>query len=925
MPTTSVVMRSGVGAIVALGLVASALVAAPALAVEGAGGSGTPAVSEIRWSGEAGGDLGYGSSRWSCDVNGDGFEDTVVGDWWWKRGGTSNAGAAYVLLGGPQPVGGSIGTGEAVGSVRIDGPNKANASAGMSVSCVNDVNGDGLDDLIVGSNRTQRAWVILGNQDLEPVDVDALGTQGFEVTNSAAVANDAAGGSSNFGYWVSGLGDVNGDGLADFAVTDNLYDRPANPETGAPAASNIGRVTVVAGSQNVGTVDVADPAVSARILLTIDGSGGQISSAENIGDVNGDGLADLVLGSYGATPWGAGSPVAGAAYAIFGSATQQNLEISSLGTQGFAIWGAQRGRDRLGTSVAPIGDVNGDGLADFVVGGDGVTNAATGPRSGGAAVVFGSHSPQTVFTVPGAASNSVFSCDEETVNVTGTCSGATVNRGYWIDGAADGDKTGWAAAGLPDVSGDGIPEVLLGAWGNDSAGSNAGAVYVVYGQNAGGASIPLAGLTGEAGFRLDGAAPGAQLGRSVGSAGDFDGNGTADILSGANGTDTASVFLLGAAATAVDLTTGDLTVGSGGTLTAKVAPVREAAGTATGTVAFANWGVAIPGCEAVVVEAGTAECTAPSFPAGGAQQFSAMFHDASGAFADSSAEITADVQKMRSSVVVGGDTDGVAGDEIEFTAEVPSEATGAVEFFTGSTSIGSAAVVDGVATLPHVPAVATSFRLTATYSGDDRFAPADAKARRVNIELAPVHLSAVRLSAAKTVYGVRPTASVTVNGAATGQVLFTQGSTELGTAKVTSNGIATLKLPKLPVGNYRVVAQFLGDDTHADSAKRSATQSLSVVKASVSSAKVQTSTVKKNSRPTVTIRFGKLNNGAYPTGKVQVKFGGRSVTVAMSGQQKGVVKVKAPAALKSTVKVTAKYLGSANINAKSATATQRVK
>ena len=221
MPTSSVLVRSGVGAIVTLGLVSSALIAGPALAVEDVAGFGTPSVSELRWSGEAGGDLGYGSSRWSCDVNGDGFEDTVVGDWWWKRGGTSNAGAAYILLGGPQPAGGPIGTGEAVGSIRNDGPNKANASAGMSVSCLNDVNGDGLDDVIVGSNRTQRAWVILGNQDIEPVDVDALGTKGFEVTNSAAVANDAAGGSSNFGYWVSGLGDVNGDGLAALAITDH--------------------------------------------------------------------------------------------------------------------------------------------------------------------------------------------------------------------------------------------------------------------------------------------------------------------------------------------------------------------------------------------------------------------------------------------------------------------------------------------------------------------------------------------------------------------------------------------------------------------------------------------------------------------------------------------------------------------------------
>ena len=925
MPTSSVLVRSGVGAIVTLGLVSSALIAGPALAVEDVAGFGTPSVSELRWSGEAGGDLGYGSSRWSCDVNGDGFEDTVVGDWWWKRGGTSNAGAAYILLGGPQPAGGPIGTGEAVGSIRNDGPNKANASAGMSVSCLNDVNGDGLDDVIVGSNRTQRAWVILGNQDIEPVDVDALGTKGFEVTNSAAVANDAAGGSSNFGYWVSGLGDVNGDGLADFAITDNLYDRPANAETGVAAASNIGRVTVIAGSQNVGTIDVADPAAASRILLTIDGSGGQIISAENIGDVNGDGLADLVLGSYAATPWGAGSPAAGAAYAVFGSATPQNIEIASLGTQGFAIWGGQRGRDRLGTSVAPLGDINGDGRADFVVGGDGVTNAATGPRSGGAAVIFGSDSPQTVFTVPGATSNSVFSCEEEAVNTTGTCTGATVNRGYWIDGAADGDKLGWAAAGLADLSGDGVPEVVLGAWGHDAAGSNAGAVYVVYGQNGNGASVPLASLTDAVGFRLDGAAAGAQLGRSVGGIGDFDGNGIADVVSGANGTDYAAVFLLGAATTALELTAGELSVGTGGALTAAVTPAREGAGAAVGTVSFANWGAAISGCEAVPVTAGAAVCEATSFPAGGSQQFTATFSDSSGAFAASAGELTAEVAKLKSPVTVSGDTRGVAGDEVEFIATVPADATGEVEFFAGSKSIGSAAVSEGTATLNYVPTVATSFQLVAKYAGDTQFAAGDSKAKRVTIDLAPVHLSAVSLSSAAVIYPARPSASVTVDGATAGQVLFTQGSTELGTASVAADGTATLKLPKLAAGKYRVVAQFLGNDTYADSPRRSATQTLTVSKATVSSAKVTTKAAKKNSRPTVTVRFGKLESGAYPTGKVQVKFGSRTKTVTLSSSAKGVVKVKAPAALKATVKVTAKYAGTANINAKSATATQRVK
>ena len=79
--------RAGVGVIAALGLVVSSLIASPALAAEET--PETPPITEIRWTGESGGDLGYGSSRWSCDVNNDGFSDTVVGDWWWNKTGYS--------------------------------------------------------------------------------------------------------------------------------------------------------------------------------------------------------------------------------------------------------------------------------------------------------------------------------------------------------------------------------------------------------------------------------------------------------------------------------------------------------------------------------------------------------------------------------------------------------------------------------------------------------------------------------------------------------------------------------------------------------------------------------------------------------------------------------------------------------------------
>ncbi|MBO1902973.1 Ig-like domain repeat protein [Leucobacter weissii] len=841
----------------------------------------------------------------SCDVNGDGLEDAVFGAWWWSKGAFSRIGAAYVALGTEEAVGGSLADPADVNAVRIDGPSRGNAFIGFTVSCAGDVNNDGFDDILIGDYLATSAYVVFGAEKFEPVSLDHLGSSGFTVKGPE--------GDTRFGYSVKGVGDVTGDGLDDFAV----------------GSSSGNKVYVIPGKRDIDNIDLS--VTPEAVVLTSTGS-----VVSNVGDVNGDRIDDLLFGAYTATPWGSSAAAAGSAHVIWGGQTGE-IAVSDLSGKGFAVYGPTRARDRLGVSVAAAGDVNGDGKADLLLGADGVTNPATGPRNGGAAIVYGSDSDATVYTNP-TAEVAVYTCDAEGVATTGDCVGTAAPRGYWINGAVASDAAGYSVAGIGDVNGDRVPDALIGAYGYDpidpetgATMTTGGAAYVVYGDPQRTGAIELGSLTAAQGFRIDGGVAGDRFGRAVGSLSDFDGNGVDDLLIGADFAQSqagqASIVLLGDLKTETSVTVSEgARAGGPLTLSATVKQLVDGGKPAAGgTVAFSDQGEPIDGCEAVTVSGGAAVCEIAEQPSAGEREFVATFAPGTQKLQSSTGSVATAVAKQSSSVVLGGDTAGVVGDEIEFTAAVPAAATGEVVFLAGERELGSAEIVDGVATFSYEPTAASSYRLTASYAGDDRFDAGASKAERVTVSPAPVFLSAVSLSALKAVYGVRASATVSVDGASSGTVLFTAGGRDLGTASVNADGVATRTLPVLPVGTYRVSAQFLGDDAHAESAKRYAAGQLTVTKASVSSARVTAKTAKRGARPTVTVRLGKLQSGSYPTGKVRVSFGSATKTVSLKASAKGVVRVKAPKALKSSTRVTAKYLGSANVTATSAKTTQKIR
>jgi len=453
------------------------------------GASGLNATPALTLTGENTNNFFGYSAATAGDVNGDGYADVIVGAF----GYSTATGRAYMYHGSATGLGSTpvlTLTGEAT-----------NNQFGYSVATAGDANGDGYADMVVGAwrynSQTGRAYVYQGS------------TNGLSATPALTLTGSAT--NNSFGVSVATAGDVNGDGYADVVVGADEY----NSYTGRAYMYHGGADGLSAAPGNT---------------LTGDEFGWSLATA---GDVNGDGYADVIVG----TPWH--SSDSGRAHIYHGGASGLSA------TPALTLTG-ETANNYFGWSVATAGDVNGDGYADVIVGAI-VYSSNTGRAyvyHGGASGLSATPS----LTLTGESTNNGFGYSVATAGDVnsdgyadvivgarlystrtgrayvhyGSASGLSATPALTLTGETTNNYFSDPVATASDVNGDGYADVIVGA---GSYSSNRGRAYVYHGGGSGLSATPALTLTGE------GTSNG--FGVSVATAGDVNGDGYADVIVGA--------------------------------------------------------------------------------------------------------------------------------------------------------------------------------------------------------------------------------------------------------------------------------------------------------------------------------------------------------------------------------------------------------
>lgn len=335
-------------------------------------------------------------------------------------------------------------------------------SFGYAIASAGDVNGDGFGDLAVGAPQSSPG----GRAGAGAVRIFLGGPSGLDIAAPIVLEGPIA--AAQFGAAVQGVGDINSDGRADVAV-------------GAP-------LSTIAGRTEAGTVSVfagSATGVAPMPLHVLSGTTAREhfgSAVAGGGDINGDGVGDLVVGSAAAEP--SGRTQAGLLSVFHGSSAglASTADRTIAGATAF---------DNFGCALSMAGDVNGDGYCDVLAGACGASPAGV-TRAGEALLFFG--------TAGGLSSSSSSS----------------------LSGSGMSDQFGTTLKICPDLNGDGFADLVIGA--PNAGATDRGAILIFHGSSAGVATMASA--------TIDNPVPDGHLPSSLSCPGDTNGDGFGDVVAG---------------------------------------------------------------------------------------------------------------------------------------------------------------------------------------------------------------------------------------------------------------------------------------------------------------------------------------------------------------------------------------------------------
>jgi hypothetical protein len=400
----------------------------------------------VNFTGNAAGDALGVSVCNAGDVNGDGYDDVLVGASGNDSGG-DNVGQTYLYYGGPDM--------DNIADVTMTG-NAPSDGFGYSVSSAGDVNNDGYDDILVCGGRQYigQAYLFYGGQNMDNV-ADVIFTN---MSYTYCVVGSC-----------SGAGDVNGDGYDDVIVGNSHY---------WSGGMGTGAAYIYYGGANMDNVS--------DLFLTKESPGYFGWSVSDAGDVNNDGYDDVIVGAFTHE-----DNYTGSVYVYFGGKNMDNMsdviinEIEGIG--GF-----------FGDIVSDAGDVNNDGYDDVLIwdmnfigrgflyfGGSNMDNVTD--------VNFTGHlvSYQYGCDISSAGDVNKDGYDDVIIGESYAYSGEAGRSDIFFGGnlmdnvsdvnftgASPNDQFGWSVSGGGDVNRDGYDDMIVGANNNSAGGNQAGRVYV---------------------------------------------------------------------------------------------------------------------------------------------------------------------------------------------------------------------------------------------------------------------------------------------------------------------------------------------------------------------------------------------------------------------------------------------------------------